>query len=67
LFFQVEARFGRMAQISAAHRREFILLVRDGTSSHTSKDLIVPENLRLVSLPPYSPELNPQTGLARTA
>jgi hypothetical protein len=49
-----------LAQISAAHRREFILLVLDGASSHTSKDLVVPENLRLVSLPPYSPELNPQ-------
>jgi len=26
---------------------------------HTSGDLVVPENLSLVFLPPYSPELNP--------
>ena len=29
-------------------------------SSHFEKDLIVPGNIRLSSLPPYSPELNPQ-------
>ena len=29
-------------------------------SSHCGKDLIVPGNIRLSSLPPYSPELNPQ-------
>ena len=47
-------------QVSAAHRREFIIMVVDGASSHVSKELIVPENMRLVPLPPYAPELNPQ-------
>ena len=32
----------------------------DGASSHKSKDLEIPENLRLIRLPAYSPELNPQ-------
>lgn len=49
-----------LAQVSAAHRREFIVMVVDGASSHVAKDLIVPKNMRLVRLPPYAPELNPQ-------
>ena len=35
------------------------LLVLDQAAWHHSKSLIVPENITLVSLPPYSPELNP--------
>ncbi len=35
-------------------------MVVDGASSHRAKELIVPENVRLISLPGYSPELNPQ-------
>jgi DDE superfamily endonuclease len=31
----------------------------DGASSHKSKDLVVPNNVALILLPPYSPELNP--------
>ena len=66
--FQDEARFGRMvrimsqflAQVSVKHRREFIVMVVDGASSHVGKDLIVPKNIRLLRLPPYAPELNPQ-------
>ena len=49
-----------LAQVSAAHRREFIIMVVDGASSHVAKDLIVPANIRLLRLPPYAPELNPQ-------
>lgn len=49
-----------LAQVSAAHRREFIVMVVDGASSHVAKDLVVPENVRLLRLPPYAPELNPQ-------
>jgi transposase len=35
------------------------LLVLDNGQFHKAKDLSVPENVRLVFLPPYSPELNP--------
>ena len=34
-------------------------LVLDGAGWHKSKELIVPWNIELVYLPPYSPELNP--------
>ena len=49
-----------LAQVSAAHAKEFMLMVVDGASSHVSKELVVPENMRLLRLPPYAPELNPQ-------
>src|SRR3989304_7582275 len=49
-----------LAQVSAAHPDEFIVMVVDGASSHVAKDLAVPENIRLLRLPAYSPELNPQ-------
>lgn len=49
-----------LAQVSAAHKDEFMLMVVDGASSHVSKGLVVPENIRLLRLPPYAPELNPQ-------
>jgi hypothetical protein len=49
-----------LAQVSAAHRRDFIIMVVDGASSHVAKDLVVPTNVRLLRLPPYAPELNPQ-------
>lgn len=39
------------------HRR--IVLVVDGAGSHRSHDLVVPEGLHLLTLPPYSPELQP--------
>ncbi|MDQ3398276.1 MAG: transposase, partial [Deinococcota bacterium] len=35
------------------------LMVLDGASWHRSAKLTVPSNLRLMILPPYSPELNP--------
>ena len=49
-----------LTQVSQAHPDEFIVMVVDGASSHRSKDLQVPENIRLHRLPGYSPELNPQ-------
>ena len=49
-----------LAQVSATHRREFIIMVVDGASLHVSKNLVVPKNMRLLRLPPNAPELNPQ-------
>lgn len=48
-----------LAQVCTAHPGEFIVMILDGASSHKSKELKVPENVSLVPLPPYSPELNP--------
>jgi transposase len=43
--------------------RQDILLVLDGAPNHRSGELAVPENITLLYLPPYSPELNPKENL----
>ena len=49
-----------LGQVSHAHPDEFIVMIVDGASSHKAKDLAIPENIRLVPLPAYAPELNAQ-------
>ena len=49
-----------LAQVSQARPAELIVMVRDGASSPKAKDLAIPDNIRLLALPPYAPELNPQ-------
>jgi len=36
-----------------------VALVLDGAGWHSSKELRIPDNITLIPLPPYSPELNP--------
>ena len=49
-----------LSRVSNAHPDDFIVMVLDVASSHKAKELQRPENIRLVGLPPYSPEFNPQ-------
>lgn len=35
------------------------VMICDGSTIHWSKDLNIPQNLTLIKLPPYCPELNP--------
>jgi len=46
-------------EISSRHSEERIVMILDGAGWHKSSALKVRKNMRLVSLPPYSPELNP--------
>jgi transposase len=39
------------------------VLIWDGAGFHTGLDLVVPSNVSLIQLPPYSPELNPVENL----
>jgi hypothetical protein len=55
-----EAMGAFLIQVSTAHRGDFIVMILDGASSHVAKALLVPENIRLIKLPPYAPQLNPQ-------
>jgi transposase len=48
-----------LREVSDRHRDEFILMVMDGAGWHRAKALRVPDNMALIFLPPYSPELNP--------
>ena len=52
-----------LAQVSQRYAGDFVVMIVDGASSHRAKDLVVPENIRLLPLPAYSPELNPQEHL----
>jgi transposase len=48
-----------LAEVSQRHPDDFILMVMDKAGWHQAKDLKVPNNMRIIFLPPYSPELNP--------
>ena len=46
-------------ELSKAYAKDTILMVCDGASWHRSKGLKVPENIHLLNIPPYTPEMNP--------
>ena len=46
-------------EVAARHPQRRIIMVLDGAGWHRSAALRVPPNMRLLSLPPYAPELNP--------
>lgn len=50
-------------EIASRHLNDNVVMVLDGAGWHKSKDFRLPDNLRLLFLPPYSPELNPQEHL----
>lgn len=46
-------------ELSAFHRDDFMIMLIDNASAHKAKKLIMPDNISLLPLPPYCPELNP--------
>jgi transposase len=48
-----------LAKVSERHAHECVVMVLDGAGWHQANDLEIPEHMKLVRLPPYSPELNP--------
>ena len=46
-------------EISLRYPHHRMIMVLDGAGWHRNESLIIPDNIRLLSLPPYSPELNP--------
>jgi transposase len=46
-------------EVASRYPQDRIVMILDGAGWHQAKDLKVPATLRLLSLPPYSPELNP--------
>lgn len=48
-----------LQEVSNRHQDEFILMVMDGAGWHKANSLKVPDNMALIFLPPYSPQLNP--------
>ena len=48
-----------LGEVGQRHAQEFVVMVMDQAGWHLAGELIVPDNMRLMFLPPYSPELNP--------
>lgn len=48
-----------LKQVAEDFSDYFILMLTDQAGWHTSQKLEIPENIRLIKLPPRSPELNP--------
>jgi len=46
-------------EFSACSPDEFKIMLLDNGSFHKAERLIIPENIALLFIPPYSPELNP--------
>jgi hypothetical protein len=53
IFFQVFPD-----ELSATDTDELMLILLDNASFHKHKKLIIPNNIALIYIPPYSPELN---------
>jgi hypothetical protein len=48
-----------LAHTAAQFPGDYCVLILDGAGWHTAQELTVPANMKLLALPPYSPELNP--------
>ena len=48
-----------LQELSEMDAEEFKILILDNGAFHKAKRLQIPENMALIFLPPYSPELNP--------
>ena len=48
-----------LTEVAQRYPQENIIMVLDGAGWHKNQAIVMPENLKLHFLPPYSPELNP--------
>ncbi len=48
-----------MEELSKEYPDDDILMVCDGASWHRSSAMIIPDNITLLNIPPYTPEMNP--------
>ena len=48
-----------LAEVAARHPADFIVMFMDQAGWHKAGNLVVPANMRLEWLPPYSPQCNP--------
>ena len=46
-------------EVAMRHPENRIIMILDGAGWHKAGTLVTPENMKLLHLPPYSPELNP--------
>ena len=48
-----------LKHLSKSYPKDIIILACDGAAWHKSKELKIPENIYLIHIPPYTPEMNP--------
>jgi transposase len=48
-----------LSHVSSTYARYFVVMQVDQASWHVTEELTIPENIRLIAQPAYSPELNP--------
>ena len=48
-----------LRELSRQYAEDIVLLCCDGAAWHKSKTLVIPQNIRLFNIPPYTPEMNP--------
>lgn len=58
-FCNTEAMNALLSETSKTYPNYRIIMVMDAAGWHTTNYLNVPENITVLTLPPYSPELNP--------
>ena len=48
-----------LAELAKAYPNDCIMLICDGAMWHKANSLIIPEQISLIFIPPYTPEMNP--------
>ena len=48
-----------LRELSNEYKNDMVILVCDGARWHTSNGLQIPDNIELLFIPPYTPEMNP--------
>jgi hypothetical protein len=58
-FCNTEAMNALLFETSNSYIHYRIIMIMDSAGWHTTSKLVLPENISILPLPPYSPELNP--------
>ena len=48
-----------LRELSRMFPEDYIVLAADGAAWHKAKGLMIPSNIEIITLPPYTPEMNP--------
>ena len=48
-----------LKMLSVKYRKDIIILACDGAAWHKANHLEIPDNIQIVFIPPYTPEMNP--------
>ena len=56
-----------LQEVHAVYPHEFVVVFLDQAAWHKSKALQVPSNIKLMHIPPYSPEVNPSEMVWKTS